>query len=205
MPRFSYPCPGCRTTNSLHEPDCRFEGTPWPTIEKAYTDCIAVLTTADPGDEEGERRPTEAELRDTIHGEWTALHTAALETLKNVSRVEQADDGTLRLLTAEEYKELVSEPSTEPMATIYEHGSVPGCHDHAVFAMIAWYEMVDLSWPETKQNVITWLRESGTWARGGFEESTPERLVESKRHVYESGYGWKQAANEAKSVIDRHR
>lgn len=203
MPRFSYPCPGCRTTNSLHEPDCRFEGTPWPTIEKAYTDCIAVLTTADSGDEE--RRPTEAELRDAIHGEWTALHTAALETLKNVSRVEQANDGTLRLLTAEEYKELVSEPSTEPMATIYEQGSVPGCHDHAVFAMIAWYEMVDLSWPETKQNVITWLRESGTWARGGFEESTPERLVESKRHVYESGYGWKQAANEAKSVIDRHR
>ncbi len=210
MPRFSYPCPGCRTTNSLHEPDCRFEGTPWPTIEKAYTDIIAVLTTANPaaGDAvgSGERRhPTESKLRDAVHGEWSGLHKAALETLKTVSRVEQDDDGTLRLLTAEEYKELVSEPSTEPMATIYQHGSVPGCHDHAVFAMIAWYEMVDLSWPETKENVVSWLRESGTWARGGFEESTPEQLVERKRHVYESGYGWKQAANEAKSVIDRHR
>ncbi len=196
MPRFSYPCPGCRTTNSLHQPDCRFEGTPWPTIEKAYTDCVALLTTDD---------LTEQQLRDSVHGEWSGLHNAALETLKTVSRVEQDDDGTLRLLTAAEYKELVSEPSTEPMATIYEYGSVPGCHDHAVFAMIAWYEMVDLSWAETKENVVTWLRESGTWARGGFEESTPEQLVESKRHVYEAGYGWKQAGSEAKAVIDRHR
>ena len=196
MPRFSYPCPGCRTTNSLHDPDCRFEGTPWPTVEKAYIDTLAVLTAEE---------LTEAELRTAIDSEWRDLHTAALATLKSLNRIEQADDGTLRLLTAAEYAEQVSEPSIEPMATIYEHGSVPGCHDNAVFAMIAWYEMVDLSWPETKDNVVTWLRESGAWDRGGFEESSPEKLVESKRHVYESGYGWKQAGQEAKAVIDRHR
>ena len=195
MPRFSYPCPGCRTTNSLHEPDCRFEGTPWPTIEKAYIDTLAVLTA--------EER-TEQELRNAVDAEWRDLHTAALATLTSLNRIEQADDGTLRLLTAAEYAEQVSEPSIEPMATIYEHGSVPGCHDNAVFAMIAWYEMVDLSWPETKDNVVTWLRESGAWDRGGFEESSPEALVENKRHVYESGYGWKQAGQEAKAVIDRH-
>ena len=195
MPRFSYPCPGCRTTNSLHEPDCRFEGTPWPTIEKAYIDSLAVLTADE---------LTEEELRATVDSEWSDRHTAALATLKSLNRIEQADDGTLRLLTAAEYAEQVSEPSIEPMATIYEHGSVPGCHDNAVFAMIAWYEMVDLSWPETKDNVVTWLRESGAWDRGGFEESSPEELVESKRHVYESGYGWKQAGQEAKAVIDRH-
>ena len=195
MPRFSYPCPGCRTTNSLHEPDCRFEGTPWPTIEKAYIDTLAVLTAEE---------LTEAELRAAVDAEWSDRHTAALATLKSLNRIEQADDGTLRLLTAAEYAEQVSEPSIEPMATIYEHGSVPGCHDNAVFAMIAWYEMVDLSWPETKENVVTWLRESGAWERGGFEESSPEELVESKRHVYESGYGWKQAGQEAKAVIDRH-
>ncbi|RJX42449.1 hypothetical protein DM826_12495 [Halonotius aquaticus] len=195
MPRFSYPCPGCRTTNSLHDPDCRFEGTPWPTIEKAYIDCLAVLTAEE---------LTEAELRSSVDSEWSDRHTAALATLKSLNRIEQADDGTLRLLTAAEYAEQVSEPSIEPMATIYEHGSVPGCHDNAVFAMIAWYEMVDLSWPETKDNVVTWLRESGAWDRGGFEESSPEELVESKRHVYESGYGWKQAGQEAKAVIDRH-
>jgi len=196
VPRFSYPCPGCRTTNSLHEPDCRFEGTPWPTIEKAYIDCLAVLTA--------EAR-TEQELRDAVDAEWSDRHTAALATLTSLNRIEQADDGTLRLLTAAEYAEQVSEPSIEPMATIYEHGSVPGCHDNAVFAMIAWYEMVDLSWPETKDNIVTWLRESGAWDRGGFEESSPEELVENKRHVYESGYGWKQAGQEAKAVIDRHR
>jgi len=196
VPRFSYPCPDCRTTNSLHELECRFEGTAWPTIEKAYTDCLAVLST---------RELTESELRRSVHGEWGGLHKAALETLQSVSRVEQADDGTLRLLTAAEYKELVSEPTIEPMATVYEHGSVPGCHDNAVFAMIAWYEMVDLSWAETKANVCEWLRESGAWDRGGFEESSPEELVESKRHVYDAGYGWKQAGSEAKAVIDRHR
>ena len=195
MPRFSYPCPGCRTTNSLHEPDCRFEGTPWPTIEKAYIDCLAVLTVEE---------LTEKALRDAVDSEWSDLHTAALATLKSLNRIDQADDGSLRLLTAAEYAEQVSEPSIEPMATIYEHGSVPGCHDNAVFAMIAWYEMVDLSWPETKDNVVTWLRESGAWDRGGFEESSPEKLVENKRHVYEAGYGWKQAGQEAKAVIDRH-
>ena len=198
MPRFSYPCPGCRTTNSLHELDCEFEGTPWPTIEKAYTDCLAVLSAS----------PTpvaESTLREDIHGEWGPLHTAALRTLTAVDRVERADDGTLRLLTAAEYTELVSEPTIEPMRTIYEHGSVPGCHDNAVFAMIAWYEMVDLSWAETKANVVEWLRQSGAWDRGGFEESSPAELVENKRHVYEAGYGWKQAGREAKAVIDRQR
>jgi len=200
VPRFSYPCPDCRTTNSLHELDCRFEGMAWPTIEKAYTDCLAVLSATGPDD-----TLTESTLRESIHGEWGELHKAALETLKAISRVEQDDDGTLRLLTAAEYKELVSEPTIEPMRTIYEYGSIPGCHDHAVFAMIAWYEMVDLSWAETKAYVCEWLRESGTWDRGGFEESSPETLVESKRHVYDAGYGWKQAGNEAKAVIDRHR
>ena len=198
MPRFSYPCPDCRTTNSLHELDCRFEGTAWPTIEKAYTDCLSVLATS-------QTPITESALREAVHGEWGELHKAALNTLQAVSRVEQDDDGTLRLLTAAEYKELVSEPTIEPMRTIYEHGSVPGCHDNAVFAMIAWYEMVDLSWAETKATVCEWLRESGTWDRGGFEESTPEELVEHKRHVYDAGYGWKQAGREAKAVIDRQR
>ncbi|NUE01536.1 hypothetical protein HUB97_03380 [Halorubraceae archaeon YAN] len=196
MPRFHYPCPGCRTTNSLHDASCRFEGTPWPEIENAYTDIIAVLTTDE---------ITEATLRTEIHSDWSDRHKGALETLKRDRRVEQDNDGTLRLLTAAEYKELVSEPTNEPMRTLYEYGSVPGCHDHAVFAMIAWYEMVGLSWPETRENVVNWLHSSGTWARGGFEEPSPEALVEGKRHVYEAGYGWKQAAQEAKAVIDRSR
>ncbi|MFA9518516.1 hypothetical protein ACERIT_15100 [Halopenitus sp. H-Gu1] len=207
MPTFQYPCPGCRTTNSLHDADCEFEGVDWPTIERAYTDLLAVLTQEPTGIDE-------SDLREAVPGEWSGLHRAALGTLERGNRVVRdgdadggggRDGGDLRLLTAAEFKELVSEPTREPMRTIYEHGSVPGCHDNAVFAMIAWYEMVGLSWPETKENVIEWLHESGAWNRGGFEESSPAELVESKRHVYDAGYGWKEKAQSAKRVIERHR
>ena len=197
MPRFRYPCPGCRTTNSLHDVDCEFEGVNWPTIEKAYVDLLAVLTA----DRDG---VSESTLRDAVDGEWSGLHKAALDTLEREQRVVR-EDGTLRLLTAAEFKELVSEPTREPMRTVYEHGSVPGCHDNAVFAMIAWYEMVGLSWPETRENVIEWLRTSGAWDRGGFEESSPAELVDKKRHVYDQGYGWKEKGQAAKRVIERHR
>ncbi|QCC46446.1 DUF7474 family protein [Halobellus limi] len=195
MPQFDYPCPDCRATNSLHDADCEFEGTPWPEVEKAYTDIVARLTAA----------PTEeSELYDAVDGEWGALHRAALERLKRDERVTEGND-VLRLRTSEEFREEVSEPTREPMRTIYRNGSVPGCHDNAVFAMIAWYEMVGLSWSETRENVIEWLRDSGAWARGGFEEPSPEALVDAKRHVYEAGYGWKEKAEAAKRVIDRHR
>ncbi|MFD1598604.1 DUF7474 family protein [Halobellus rarus] len=195
MPQFDYPCPDCRATNSLHDADCEFEGTPWPDVEKAYTDIVARLTAA----------PTEeADLYDAVDGEWGALHRAALERLKRDERVTEGND-VLRLRTSEEFREEVSEPTREPMRTLYRNGSVPGCHDNAVFAMIAWYEMVGLSWSETRENVIEWLHDSGAWARGGFEEPSPEALVDAKRHVYEAGYGWKEKAEAAKRVIDRHR
>ena len=197
MPTFRYPCPGCRTTNSLHDVDCEFEGVSWPTIEKAYVDLLSVFTT----DRDGVSEPT---LREAVDGEWSGLHKAALDALEREQRVVR-EDGSLRLLTAAEFKELVSEPTREPMRTVYEHGSVPGCHDNAVFAMIAWYEMVGLSWPETRENVVEWLRTSGAWDRGGFEESSPEELVDSKRHVYDQGYGWKEKGQAAKRVIERHR
>jgi hypothetical protein len=195
VPRFDYPCPDCRTTNSLHDADCRFEGVAWSTVEKAYVDVLSVLAggVVDADD-----------LRAASHGEWDPLHQAALERLRRDGRVDDAND-RLRLLTAEEYREEVSEPTREPMRTVYRRGSVPGCHDNAVFAMIAWYEMVGLSWAETRENVVEWLRESGTWDRGGFEEATPEALVDKKRHVYEAGYGWKEKAEAAKRVIERSR
>lgn len=195
MPQFDYPCPDCRTTNSLHDAGCRFEGTSWSRVEKAYVDIVGALSV--------EPRAEEA-LREAVHGDWGELHVAALEQLQHEQRVRERDDGRLELLTAAEYKELVSEPTREPMRTLYRKGSYPGCHDNTVFAMIAWYEMVGLSWAETKENVVEWLRESGAWDRGGFEESTPAQLVEKKRHVYEQGYGWKEKAQAAKAIIDRH-
>ena len=194
VPQFDYPCPDCRATSSLHDADCEFEGRAWPEIERAYTDIVAEWT-AGPA--------AEPALYDATDGEWGALHRAALDRLRRDERVTERND-VLRLRTATEFREQVSEPTREPMRTLYRRGSVPGCHDNAVFAMIAWYEMVGLSWAETRENVIEWLEDSGAWARGGFEESTPGELVDTKRHVYESGYGWKEKAEAAKRVIERY-
>ncbi len=193
--QFHYPCPGCRTTNNLHDPDCRFAGRSHSEVEKAYTDLLSVLT----------RGPTpERRLRETVadrHG-WDALHAGALSLLRGEDRLDETERG-LELPPPEERRDRLREPDNEHLRTIYEKGSVPGAHDNAVFAMIAYYEMVGFSWEETRDLVVDWLRESETWARGGFEESTPEELLERKRHVYEAGYGWKEKARAAASVIDR--
>jgi len=194
VPRFDYPCPDCHTSSSLHDAGCRFEGTTWQEIERAYADQLAVLAA-------GAR--AEDDLRDAVPG-WSGLHEQALSHLRRTGRVQPDTNGRLELLTAEAYREQVSEPTAEPMRTIYRRGSYPGCHDNAVFAMVAWYEMVGLTWPETREKVIEWLEESGTWSRGGFEETSPGELVDKKRHVYEAGYGWKEKAQAAKRVIDRH-
>jgi hypothetical protein len=192
--RFAYPCPGCYATNNLHDGDCRFGGRPWTDVEKAYVDVVAPLSV---------EPHTEAELREACHDGWDPLNAAALEQLRREKRLRETDEGALELRTPAEYKDEVAEPSSEPLRTIYERGSVPGSHDNAIFALIAYYEMVGLSWPETKAKVIEWLHESGTWARGGFEEASPEELLEAKRHVYEQGYGWKEKAEAAKRVIQR--
>jgi len=193
VPRFDYPCPDCHAASSLHDTGCQFEGTEWQTVERAYVDVLAPLSA-------GAR--DEDDIRDLV--EWDALHQAALSHLRRSGRVQPDTNGRLELLTAEEYREQVSEPTTDPMRTIYRRGSYPGCHDNAVFAMVAWYEMVGLTWPETREKVVEWLEASGTWARGGFEETSPQELVDNKRHVYEAGYGWKEKAQAAKRVIERH-
>ena len=192
--RLRYRCPGCRTTSNLHDPGCEFEGTDRRHIEKAYTDLLGPLSSRDYDDEDA--------LREAVPERWSGLHAAVFGRLKSDQRVVE-EDGRLRLLAPEAYRDRVSRPTFEPLQTIYESGSVPGAHDHSVFAMIAFYEMVGLSWEEARENTIEWLEESGTWARGGFEESSPGELVDSKKHVFEEGYGWKQAATEAKAVIDR--
>ena len=191
--RLRYRCPGCRTTSNLHDPGCDFEGVDRLEVETAYTDLLSVLSARSVGEEA---------LREAVPGRWSGLHAAVLSRLRSDQRVVE-ENGSLRLLEPEEFKDRVARPTFEPLQTIYETGSVPGAHDHSVFAMVAFYEMVGLSWEEARENTVEWLRESGTWDRGGFEESAPEELVDEKRHVYEEGYGWKQAATEAKAVIDR--
>ena len=192
--RLRYRCPDCRTTSNLHDPGCEFEGTDRRHIEKAYTDLLGALSAR--------TFPDEDALREAVPERWSGLHAAVFGRLRSDQRVVD-EEGSLRLLAPDEYTDRVSRPTFEPLKTIYENGSVPGAHDHSVFAMVAFYEMVGLSWEEARENTVEWLEASGTWDRGGFEESSPEELVDSKRHVYEQGYGWKQAATEAKAVIDR--
>ena len=194
MAAFAYPCPDCRSTSNLHDPSCRFNGADRAAIEKAYTDVVSTLAAAP---------RTEAALRDAVHGRWSGRHAAALDRLKREERVHQHDDGVLELLTPAERKERVAEPTIEPIRTVYQKGSVPGAHDNSVFAMLAFYEMVGFTWEETREKVVEWLRESGSWARGGFEESSPEEVVDNKKHVYDEGYGWMEKAQAAKRVIDR--
>jgi hypothetical protein len=194
--QFPYPCPDCRTTNNLHDPECQFSGQPHHEIENVYVDLIAVLS--------GEPMARE-DLPAAIDGEWSGLHAEALSTLQATDRVDETDAGVLELPPPEERRERLRVPDHEPMRTIYREGSVPGSHDNAVFAMIAYYEMVGFTWSETRDLVVDWLEESGTWDRGGFEEASPEELVDKKRHVYEMGYGWKEKAKAAKSVIERSR
>lgn len=190
---FEYPCPDCWTTTNLHEPDCRFGERSRAAIEAAYIDVLAPLTV---------QPHHERDLRDVATA-WGPLREAALATLRHRDRVRGGDGDRLELLTPDAYRDEVAEPSIDPIKTIYEKGSVPGCHDNAVFALIAWYEMVGLSWTDTKERVVEWLHETGTWDRGGFDEATPEELLADKRHVYEAGYGWKEKATAAKRIIDR--
>ena len=79
MPRFAYPCPGCRTTNSLHDAGCDFEGTEWHHVEQAYTDVLTVLLDGP---------VTESALQHAVHGEWSGLHRAALDLLRREGRVD---------------------------------------------------------------------------------------------------------------------
>ena len=204
MSRFGYPCPDCRATNDLHDPDCRFEGEPWTAVEKAYVDVLSVLVAGPHWDgAESDSRPGPDDLRNAVHDDWTALHQGVLDRMTETGRVRT--DGGLDILPPDEFREQMARPDAEPMRTLHERGSVPGCHDNAVFAMVAWYEMLGFTWEETRARVVEWLRESGTWARGGFAEESPEELVDDKRHVYDRGYGWKEKATAAKRVIDANR
>lgn len=147
---------------------------------------------------------TREELRETIDGPWDELAESSVRMLVRDSRIEITEEhGTdrLELIPPDEIADRI-EPVDEPLRTVYEYGSVPGAHDNSVFAMVAYYSSKGLSWEDTRRQVRNWLEESGTWERGGFEEPSPDALIEDKRHVHEEGYGWLEKATAAKRVID---
>lgn len=192
---YRYPCPGCRSTTVLHRRDCGFEDRGRVDVERAHVEILAHLAAGP--------RPR-SDLQDGIDRPWDDLHEATLRMLIRDARVETERGGgeeRLRIVPPDEIADRI-EPTEDPLRTIYEHGSVAGAHDNSVFAMVAYYASKGLTWEDTRRQVINWLEESGTWARGGFEEPSPEALVDAKRHVFEEGYGWLEKAIAAKRVID---
>lgn len=189
---YRYPCPSCRSTNVLHGRNCRFADRRRSAIERAQVEIIAAMATG---------RKRREELQETVGINWDDLAEASVRMLERDSRVDVDRDQSLELIPPDEIADRI-EPVEDPLRTVYEHGSVPGAHDNSVFAMVAYYASKGLTWEDTRRQVINWLEESGTWARGGFEESSPAVLVAGKRHVHEEGYGWLEKATAAKRVID---
>lgn len=192
---YRYPCPNCRSTNVLHRRDCRFEERDRGEIEHTYISILSVLAAGP---------ITRDELRSRVPGPWSALSEAVLKSLEQDARINvegRGDEAIVELVPPDEIADRL-EPVEDPLRTIYEHGSVPGAHDNSVFAMVAYYSSKGLTWEDTRRQVLNWLRESGTWERGGFEEPSPEALVDAKRHVHEEGYGWLEKATAAKRVVE---
>lgn len=196
----NYACPKCRSGLGVHDLGCQWDGIDMTTIEKAYTDILAVLTRAP---------QTKHDLKDNVHGEWSEIHNGVFDRFVRESRLEAIGEieqngverSVWKLLSVDEYREQSKNPSHPDLETIYEHGPVDGCKDDAVVAMISYWEMVGLSWDETRESAVEWLTETGAWEYGSWEESSPEEVVEKKRHVYDESYGWKNVASQAAAVI----
>ena len=140
-------------------------------------------------------------LQSAVDGHWTELYEATIRMLERDARIDVDDAGQIALVPPDDIADRI-EPTEDPLRTIYEVGSVAGAHDNSVFAMVSYYASKGLSWEDTRQQVLEWLERTGTWERGGFEEPSPQVLVDEKRHVYEEGYGWLEKARAAKAVID---
>lgn len=195
-----YHCPDCRSTLKFHDAGCEYSDTPMNDIEKAYIDLLSILTRAP---------QTRPDLAKSIHGNWSDIHTEVFDRFKHEGRIESIgtvdqddrDQDVWRLLTVDEYRDYSKEPTHPDLKTVYEHGPVDGCKDTATIAYIAYLEMIGFSWEETKETVVQWLHDTGAWERGSWDESTPEELLQAKKHVYDRSYGWKEAANAAASTI----
>lgn len=189
-----YHCPECRTTNNLHEYECSFAEADRVDYEKAMVDILSVLSILTCS-------------KDSLIqncGEWSELHDACFQRLQTLGNIVKTSDGYYRLASPVERRH-AARPNTDPLATIWEYGTVPGCHDNGLFALIAYFANQDFTWEETKNLLLDWFEETNTWDRGGFSEQSPKALIESKRHVHEEAYGWNNKGRAAKRIIDQHR
>ncbi|EMA47626.1 DUF7474 family protein [Halococcus saccharolyticus] len=196
---YGYKCPQCRTENAAHSPGCKFASLADGKIEEAHVDIISSLAMS---------RHSEDELKDEAPNNWLAIHDAVLDLYLSEGRIthemreneDKPDEEVLRLLTPDEYRAQLS-PTHENIKVVWENGPVDGVKDVSVTAIVSWHEMKDFSWEETRQRTIDWLRDTGAWGRGSWEESSPAEVVDAKKHVHDRGYGWANAASEAAGSI----
>ena len=191
-----YACPDCSTTNRLHKMDCDFEHTDIYDIEKAYIDILSYVL-----DQNSRGNPVRK--RDVIRGtdeKWGELRHRVYGTLLFKCYLREDDDGRVELVAPDERQEL-RVPTNGAIQTVWETGTVPGCHDNGVFALVAWHAGNGFTWAETQDRLLEWFDRTGTWERGGFAEPSPEVVIEEKHHVYEKEYGWSQKAQAARNVI----
>lgn len=215
---FAYPCPSCLSTAGFHGVDCSFEesGITMEDVRKAYIDILGPL-------HHGPKTKTDLReyVADLPEGQWSREHSAALDTLEQhghvkenfdspttdqLPGVEVTDDGAVQyvLLTAEERVEEMEPGAVHPdLGLIWENGPVDGAKDAAVFSMVSWCEFSGFSWEQTQDRVRQWLRRTGGWERGSWEERSIDELLQKKKHIYDNSYGWKKAAQEAAAVIGR--
>lgn len=199
---YGYRCPRCRTKNTLHEGDCRYRSLKDGVIEEAHIDIISSLSLT---------RLTEDELASETANGWSQVHDDVLGLYQKEGRIttqqretDEDDDEVetvLYLRTAQEYRDQLV-PTEAHIKTVWEHGPIDGCKDNALTAVISWHEWREFSWEATRERVVDWLRDTRAWERGSWEESSPEEVVDSKKHVHEESYGWKEKAISAKRVIE---
>jgi hypothetical protein len=185
-----YPCPECGSMYTIHTPDCELEGTDRSDIEIAYIDILSTLSVA---------AVTKSSLTTEHVEDWTDLHERVFSHLVGTQQVTFESDGVVRLST---HDESVA-PAEEPLRTIYVHGTYPGCHDNGIFALMAYWANMGLSWHDTKTQLLDWFNRTGTWDRGGFGESSPEAVIDTKKHVWDEAYGWEKMGQKAKTEIEK--
>jgi len=202
----------------VHAVECEFEFRGREEIERAYVDILGlVVDQQEPWQydelreaveslaerEEPAFATTGADADDVFqfeHPGWTPIHDAVLSHLKSEGRVAEDADGLD--ISEPEFEEQSVVPLFEPMQSVFEYGPIDGCKDYAVYSMVSWSEMVDLSWGQTQALVVYWLRESGRWESESWGERSPAALVRDKQHVYDESLGWGEYPEMAKVEMD---
>lgn len=198
-------CPECESEYAFHHVDCELDGFEMWEIERAYVDIIARLTgreepwqyeelrddieaVPEEADDGPNFQSTESDAGPVDHPGWTPVHRACLHYLYDVGRAVELAEGIDISEPGEQQEGVI--PSNDPLRTVYEYGPIDGCKDYAVYSMVSWCELIDLSWDQTKAFVVHWLNESGRWDDEDWGERSPQQLVEDKQHIHENGMGW---------------